>query len=176
MYGVRIKKKIKKVKKSDFPRSPRAPRADHSRKHSSDLIKLICYFASASESQKFPRTPRADFSRADFSKASTLLYQIFLFYREPVPMLLGSAHSETSYPISSGDNIPLNSSYLHGIYIIHILMLLVIHILLVCMEVAGVSSGEYDTLLDVCSPLHKSPLHWNDTGKCIYLPFDIIPG
>src|SRR6266542_3675648 len=83
IFAMLIDKKNKKVKKSDFPRSPRASRANHSRKHSSNLIKLICYFASASESQKFTRpskAPRADFFKAEFSKALGPTYSIRHFH------------------------------------------------------------------------------------------------
>ncbi|GET59370.1 hypothetical protein GLOIN_2v1559160 [Rhizophagus irregularis DAOM 181602=DAOM 197198] len=44
----------------------------------------------------------------------------------------------------------------------------------VCIEVTGVFSGENNTLLVVCIPTHKPSLNWKNTGKCIYLPFDII--
>jgi hypothetical protein len=104
------------------------------------------------------------------SKASTLLYRIFLFYRKPLPLPPESALSDTSYPASSGDNMLSNGTYLHANYNIHILMLSVLHTHLVCIELAGVFSSEYDTLLVGLRDFHKPSLRWRDIGKCIRLP------
>src|SRR5581483_5078815 len=97
-----------------------------------------------------------------------------IVYQEPVLMLLVFAHPETSYPSSSDDNMLLNGTYLHANYNIHILMLSVLYTHLVCIELAGAFSSEYDILLVAYFHLHRQSLHRRDTGKCIYFPFDII--
>src|SRR5256714_746489 len=85
-------------------------------------------------------------------------------------MLPVSVHFEASFLISSDDNMLSNRTYLHANYNIHILILSVLHTHLVCIEVAGVFSGEYYTLLVAYFHSHKLFLHRRDTGKCIYRP------
>ncbi|CAG8512465.1 19461_t:CDS:2, partial [Gigaspora rosea] len=43
-------------------------------------------------------------------------------------------------------------------------------------EFANAFSSEFYTPLVACMPAHKPLLHWNDTGKCTHLPFNIILG
>ena len=113
--------------------------------------------------------PRTAFL-GQLSKVNTLLHQVFLSYREPDSLPPGSAHPEASYPTFSDDNMLSNGTYLHANYKTHIQKPSVLHIRLICIEVAGVFSSEYYTLLVVYFYSHKLFLHRRDSGKCIYRP------